>query len=445
MSRRLPVHCPLALSAFLSGIGAVSAQQGPDNWGEFLGPNRTGSVDASGLNFKWGEDGPETAWVVPIGSGYGGPAIRDDEIYLLDRKVGSEDILRVLELETGDELWRVSWEANGRLIFPGSRTVPNVQKDKVYVSTGFGQVRCIDRKSHEIEWHIDMVELYGGEQPMFGWSNSPLVIGDLVIVTPLGPDIGLVALDRFEGEEVWVTETVGYSHSTPKFLDLHGDPQILFCSTEAKGSGRDSSAPMWVSSFDPEEGELIWRHETTLTRLPIPGPIQIDDERIFITGGYRGGSTMLRVEKKGSKYKVDELFHIERGSQIHTPLLHGDHLYVIVNENWNHDNRARRKEGGLLCLDLEGKELWRTGADPYFGRGNSILAGDHLLIQDGFNGVLRVVEPSPKGYKQIAEADLFGVEGGRDKQMWAPMALAKGHLVLRSQEELMCVVLGGSL
>ena len=113
-----------------------------------------------------------------------------------------------------------------------------------------------------------------------------------------------------------------------------------------------------------------------------------------------------------------------------------------MNENWN-DPRNLRKEGGLLCLGLDGKERWRTGDDPYFGRGSWVLAGDHLLLQDGKTGVLRVVEATGEGYRQVAEADLFGVgsEDRRDHQMWAPMALAGNRLLLRSQDELLCVQL----
>ena len=427
---------PWAL-AFL--VTPLFAQGTPADWPEFLGPSGTGRVEASGLNLEWGEGGPELAWTTSIGEGYGGPAVRDGEVYLLDREVGSLDLLRVFDLESGDELWSVEWEAEGRLIFPGSRTVPNVQEERVYLSSGFGHVLCIDRKSHELLWEVEMAEAFEGEQPMFGWANSPLVVDELLIVSPLGQKAGLVALDRFTGKEVWSTESLGYSHSTPRRLHLLGEDQILFLSNAVRASGRNQAAPMMISSFSPKDGERLWSHEITLTRLPIPGPVRIDDNHFFVTGGYRGGSTLLRIDKKASGYELEELFHIDRGSQIHTPLLHGEHLYLIANENWNHDNRARRKEGGLMCLDLEGNELWRTADAPYFGRGNAILAGDHLLIQDGLSGVLRVVQANPKGYRQIAEANPFQIEDRGDHQMWAPMALASGRLILRSQEELICV------
>jgi hypothetical protein len=125
---------------------------------------------------------------------------------------------------------------------------------------------------------------------------------------------------------------------------------------------------------------------------------------------------------------------------VHLPLLFEGHLYLLVNENWNQP-RNNRKEGGLLCLALDGRERWRTGDSPYFGLGNALLAGDRLLVQDGFDGTLRVVRASPEGYRLEAEARLFAENGTRDGQMWAPMALAGRHLLMRSQEELLCVEL----
>jgi outer membrane protein assembly factor BamB len=261
-----------------------------------------------------------------------------------------------------------------------------------------------------------------------------------VIVAVLGDEVGLAALNLKTGEKIWTTGPLGTSHSTPTLLDLNGRQQVLFLSTNYQPSGTDKPAPTTITSIAPEDGTQLWQIETVLSRIPIPGPVKVDDEHIFVTGGYRGGSTLIRIENEGDEeFYIDELFHIERGAQTHAPLLFEDHLYLLVNENWNYSRR--REEGGLLCLSLEGEELWRTGDNPFFGRGNAVLAGDKLLIQDGNNGVLRVVQATPDGYQQIAEANVFGAEDDRDRQMWAPMALTGGRLLMRSQDELLCVKL----
>jgi outer membrane protein assembly factor BamB len=426
-------------SALLFACLPVLAPQATStDWPQFQGPNRTGQLDVSGLEFKWGEDGPEELWRVPVGPGFGGVAIRDDEVFLLDRFESEEDVLRVFELETGEGIWDASYSQEGRLQFPGSRSVPTVERDFVYTVGGHGKVVCFDREAQEIAWAVDMQEEFDGELPMFGWSNSPLVIGDVVIVTPLGESVGLLGLDRFNGSKIWSSGDVGRSHSTPVVLELCGETQVLFMSARGQVSGRDSAADATITSFNPADGSVLWQYETLLSRLPIPPPIRVDAGHFFITGGYRGGSTLVKIEKQDDKYAFEDVFHITRGAQIHQPLLHEDHLYVLVNENWN-DGRSRRKEGGLLCLDLEGNERWRTQDDPFFGRGNALMLGEHILIQDGFNGILRVVRAASSGYEQIAEANIFGIDDRRDHQMWAPMAYSRGLLLLRSQEHLLCL------
>lgn len=433
--------CLNLLGALLASPLVAAAGPTNDDWPQFQGPHRNSRVDVTGLDFTWPEGGPKVLWEVDtIGRGYGGPSVRDGQVFLLDREVGERDVLRAFDFDTGEELWRQPYDAPGRLNFPGSRTVPTISDGLVYTCGGLGHVTCFDRQSGEIVWTVDLTEQYGGRMPSFGWSASPLLVGDKVIAAPLGEEVGLVALDRETGEEVWVTPGIGHSHSTPALLELLGDPQVLFLSNDDQASGTDAASPMTISSFDPEFGTLNWQKEIELTRLPIPGPVQVDEDRFFVTGGYRGGSTMLQISRGEGSYEVEELFHIERGAQIHVPLLHGEHIYVIVNENWN-NSRARRGEGGLLCLDHGGNEVWRTGADPFFGRGNSLLVGDHILIQDGFDGTLRVARATPEGYRQVAEANLFGIDDRSDHELWAPMAYANGRLLIRSHEKLLCVQL----
>jgi outer membrane protein assembly factor BamB len=412
----------------------------PEDWPQFLGPARTGDAGAVELDLDWPEAGPPVVWRAAIGPGFGGTAVQGGEVFLFDRVDHERDVLRVFSLETGAELWSAGYTVPGRLQFPGSRTVPTVVGSRVATCGGFGHVAVFDRQAKALDWIVDLEEVYAGEQPAFGWSAAPLVHEGVVIVPALSKQAGLVGFELETGAELWKSDAVGHSHSTPTLLELLGKEQVLFLSTIEQASGDDEASPMTITSFDPANGKTLWRHTITLSRLPIPGPVGIDDQRFFVTGGYDGGSTLLRISRNGSEYAFEELFHIARGAQVHRPLLHEEHLYVLANENRNHEG-GRRKDGGLLCLSLDGKELWRTGDDPFFGRGNAILAGEYLLIQDGFDGTLRVVHASPEGYTQVASAKVFEPSRERDRQMWAPMALAGNRLLLRSQEELVCLQL----
>jgi len=456
------IHCLAALLVLASPSLA-------SDWPQFQGPAGDGTSKETGLVRAFPESGPRVLWSIGVEPGYGGAAVRDGEVYFLDRISGEKDVLLAVDLKSGEELWRFENETPGRLMYPGSRGVPTVTEGFVYAIGGFGHLYCIDRKTHEAAWILDVVADYGGEMPMFGYANSPLVLDDLVIVAPMGSDVGLLALDRKTGDEIWTFGGLGSSHSTPVVLDLMGKTQILFVSSTIDMSAfgdmpePPADAPMPGStppseSEVPEEfadfqipgsglitalspgGDLLWQSRSYYCSTPIPFPVKIDDEHVFFTGGYDAGSVLLRMSKDGSKYELEEVFRTELGGQIHIPMVVDDHLYLLVNENSN-DPRPRRKNGGLMCMDLEGKEKWRTGDAPYFGRGNMILADGILIIQDGRSGFLRLVEPTSAGYQLLAEANIFDKDQRRDHRVWAPMALAGGHLLMRSQEQLKCVSL----
>ncbi len=428
-----------------------------DDWPHFHGPARTSASSETGLNFDWPAGGPAVLWSAPLGPGYGGAAVVGDEVFLIDREAEETDILRCLDKTSGKELWRFSHPIAGRLSHPGSRGVPTVEKDAVYIIGGFGHVHRVNRKTHQADWTVAMQETYDTLPPKWGYAQSALVVGDIVVIAPMSDTTGLAGLDKRTGKEIWRTEPFGDSHSSPVLITLQGNPQVIFLAQKDKEVGT-------TISVEPASGKVLWKTDEYLNSIPITPPFKIDEERLFLTGGYGCGSAMVRVRRDGGDWNVKKLFAIEKGTQIHPPILHGDHLYFLANENDNYRGEAR-KEGGMMCMTLEGEEVWRTGDDPYMGRGNLLYADGKILIQDGHIGYLRVMEPSTDGFRVIAEADIFGTKseaeaaaqaaaraaksGSKkrvretDYEMWCPMALSNGLLFMRSHNELKCVDLRG--
>ncbi|MFT5291971.1 MAG: hypothetical protein ACI8QS_002179 [Planctomycetota bacterium] len=432
---------PTLLCFTSAALGAPTAQ----DWPGFLGPHGDSSVDWAEADFAWPKGGPEVIWKLETGPGYGGAAVHGGEVFLMDRIDGEADVLRVYNLATGKHLWEAAYPARGRLNYQGSRTVPVVNDTHVFAAGGHGQVTAFDRKEQAIAWSMNVADDLGGMQPMFGFSSNPLLFGDTLIVAVLGEYVGLAGVDVNTGETRWESEPVGFSHSSPVLMQVAGETQVVFSSCPTPGSGRDRAAPSWISGFDPVAGDLLWRHELPLSGLPVPPPVQVDAERFFFTGGYRAGSTMTRITKEKGDYVFEELFHIDRGSQIHRPIFFEEHIYVIVNENWNR-SRRRQKEGGLLCLNLSGEEVWRTGEDPFFSLGGFSRIGNTLLVQDGDDGHLEAVLADPAGFKSVGTFDTFGLATGEesmDEQTWAPLAFSGDFLITRSQRELVCVRLRG--
>ncbi len=419
---------PLIFLTLFSIVNSLVA----DDWPQFQGPHSNGTSDEQGLLHSWKGRGPPELWSANLGAGFGGAAVSKGKVYLLDRHGDEFDVLRCFDLDSGKELWNFRHQAKGRLPHNGSRTVPTIDDEAIYGIGPFGTVYCIDRATHEPRWVVDLPQIYGATPPHFGYAQSPLPYGNLIIVAPMSDDVGLVALDKESGREIWRSEGVGTSHSTPNLIRVSDQDQIVFLSNWLQ-SGT-------TTGFDPKTGGLLWQYINYNIRLPIPAASSFGDGRIFLTGGYDAGSVLLSIDhtQKG-RTRIGELFRISKGSQIHLPFFIAGHIYMMTNENSN-QRRGRYENGGLMCLNLNGDEVWRTGNSPNFGRGNMIYADGMLIIQDGIDGTLRLVDPSPEGYRQMAEASIFPVEDGEDDQkMWAPMALSDGRLVLRSQSELKCV------
>jgi len=397
------------------------------DWPQFQGPDRNGHSPETGLARTWPENGPKELWTVSVGPGYGGPAVRDGEVYFLDRVDEQQDILRCLDLNTGEEKWRYAYDAPGSTGHSGSRTTPTVDTDFVYTVGLMGDFLCVDRKSHQPVWRKNLLKDHGLEAPSWGVSQSPSLYKNWVIVAPQAPNAFVAAYDRRTGAPVWGSPGLGgVGYSTPVIISLCGvDQAVMISGSEDRGGGR-------VAGVSLEDGKILWSYDGWQCKIPIPYAFAVPGDRLFITGGYKAGSVMLQIQRNNGAFEARELYRLDMntcGSQIHQPILYKDHLYVNSNSN--------EREDGMICLSLEGKVMWRTKdikGLPTFERGNLLLADDMLIALDGKKGKLHLIDPMPEGYKERASAQVLS-----GSKMWSPMALSQGKLLVRSQSEMKCL------
>lgn len=400
------------------------------DWPQFLGPSRNATSTETGLLKSFPKDGPKVLWDTKLEGGFGGAAISGEEVFLGDRVEQEKDMLLCLDFKTGKEKWRYESSSEGEPSFPGSRSVPTVEDDAVYFLGSFGEVFRINRKTGKQDWKIKLSDRYSdAETPKWGYAQCTLVVGDTLIVMPFGEETGIAGWDKKTGKELWKSGGIGTTHSSPTVLTLGGVQQVTLVTS------------LGLFSYDPKTGKKLWETDLYKNRIAIPAPVQIDNERLFASGGYDFGSKMLSVKKSGDDWKIEELWASKKGTQVHPPILIDNHLYFLANENSNHKTKTRRSKGGLACFTLDGKELWNTGDDPFMGRGASLYADGVLYIQDGEKGILRIVEPSSKGFQLKGEANIFNTdpESRKDLKYWSPLALADGKLIVRGQDKMICL------
>ena len=411
----------------VAGICVLAAVAAASDWPQFQGPNRDGVSPETGLARSWGEQGPPVLWTFSLGAGFGAPSVRGGEVYILDRVEDKQDVLRCINLNDGKELWSFAYDAAGETSHNGSRTAPTVDEKYVYSVGMMGHFYCIDRTTHQPVWQKDLLKEFGADKPGWGVVQSPSVHNDLVIVAPQAEGAYVAAFKKDTGELVWKSVSLGLvGYSTPVVTKLAGVDQVVMVGACEKG-GKN---PGQVAGLSVEDGSMLWAYHGFQCFIPIPYATTLPGDRLFITGGYNAGSAMIKISQDGGNWAVSEVFKTDAcASQIHQPLFYQDHLYVNSNSN--------EREDGMMCLTLDGQVKWKTAGGlgtTTFERGPLMLADGMIITLDGKRGTLHLVEPLPGGFKQLAEAKIFS-----GKEMWAPMALSDGKLLVRNQNEMKCL------
>jgi outer membrane protein assembly factor BamB len=450
----------ILLTSFL--LFALMSNSKAQDWPQYLGPERNSTSPQKGILRSWPANGPEVLWTANIGIGYGGPVVKDGKAYLLDRNDKVGDNLRCFDLSTGKELWNFAYDAPGEVMFPGSRSVPAIDGNYIYSCGPYGDLYCIDIDSHKPVWKKNIWTDFGGDPgngpggkggfsghgnfPIWAISQCPLVYKNLLIVSSQAPEAGVVAYDKLTGNIVWKTANLGNeSYVSPSIVKIDGEDQIAMVNSSTNPIGhRDLPQTKGkIVGIDPGTGKILWDYNNWECHISVPSALDAGNNKILVVGGYELGAVMIKVEKKADgSYGVTELFkHNDFGAHTKPPILYNGYFYAQFTTNSRRD--------GLVCMNMDGKVMWKTGRDPLFDKGSMILADGLILSTDGKRS-LYIIEPSPSGFKPLASAEVLkegGISGedqmaariGGSSQNWAPMALAEGKLLLRDQSRLICL------
>ncbi|MBK3517090.1 PQQ-binding-like beta-propeller repeat protein [Carboxylicivirga marina] len=417
-------------------IQQVSAQEHKTtDWNQYLGSDRNAAVDGVAIAHNWTEKGPDKVWEFKLGQGYGGASVFNGEVFVLDRIIGEADVLRCIDSSTGEEKWNYKYEAKGELPYPGSRAVPTVDENYVWCVGPHGHLKCIDKKTHQSVWSHNLLDEYGGKLQRWGFSVSPIVVDDLVIVSPQGEKAGVVAYNKLTGDVVWESRrlTGQRFHVSPTIGEYGGITQIIMTSSCVKGDGFTSDE---VVAFEVNTGKELWRYEGFNSFACIAPPLVLDENRLFLTScaykdKYNPVSILLEISSDGENFAFEEVFRNEEvGCKMHPPVFVNDHFYI--------NNNGRPNE--LVCLNLKGERVWDKQSAPGFEMGSIILVDGLIINQNGKNADVYLIEPSPEAYKELGKVSLFESD---KSQAWSPMAFSDGKLFVRDMEKMVCVDLVG--
>jgi outer membrane protein assembly factor BamB len=387
-------------AAALAAVPAAAAPAGPD-WPGFRGSNRDGVARAIRIKTDWAASPPVELWRRPVGPGWSSFAVRGDVFYTQEQR-GDDEVVSCYKLNTGEPVWKHRdaarfWEANAGA---GPRGTPTLSRGRIYTLGGTGILNALDAITGVVVWSRNAASDTGAKLPGWGFSSSPLVVDDLVIVATSG---ALAAYDLANGKPRWSGPKGGEGYSSPHLMTLGGVAQVV----QLTGAG--------ATGVTPADGKVLWEHKWK--GYPIVQPAITADGDLLISVNSDGGTRRLAVTNGPSGWAVKERW---------TSL----GLKPYFNDFVVHQGHAFGFDGSLIgCIDLnDGKRQWKGGR---YGNGQLILLPDQgLLLILSEQGDLALVGAIPGEFKEFARVP--AIKG----KTWNHPVVVGEILLVRNAEEM---------
>ena len=388
------------------------------DWAQWRGPQRNGLSQETGLRKEWPAEGPKLLWQVKdIGDGYSTPAIVGERLYLMSNKGTDEESVQARKVSDGSQLWSTrvgKVGANTGPQYPGARSTPTVDGNRLYALGSDGDLACLETDSGKIVWQKNLRSDFGGEPGSWAYAESPLVDGDTLVCTPGGKEATIVALKKTTGDVIWKSALATgdqAAYASAIVVDVGGVKQYV--QFLQKG----------LVGVEAKTGRFLWRYEKTAQGSPanIPSPVAYESFVYSSTG--KGGGGLVKLAPKDADFTAEQVYFSAKlptsiGGAVHV----GDYLYGTTS-------------GGLLCADFKtGDVKWQERG---VGAGSICFADDRLYIH-GEKGEVALVEPSAEAYR---EKGRFAPPDQPDRgksQAWTYPAVANGRLYLRDFGVLWC-------
>ncbi len=377
----------------------------PAEWPGFRGPARDGIVHNLRINTDWASSPPVPLWRRPVGPGWSSFAVSGDLFYTQEQR-GDDEIVVCYRLGTGEPVWRHRdkvrfWESNGGA---GPRATPTLSNGRVYAFGATGILNALDASTGALVWSRDVAADANKRVPMWGFSSSPLVIGDLVVIAASGK---LAAYDIASGKPTWFGPDLPGSYSSPHLATIDGVDQILLLTAAG------------ATSVAPSDGKMIWEHSwpegTTIVQPALTSDGDVLINTLTSTGGL--GIRRLAVAHGSGGWTVSERWT-------------STGLKPYFNDFVVHNGHAYGFDGNILsCIDLQdGRRKWKGGR---YGDGQLVLLPDQdLLFVISEEGELALVKAAPDQFTEVARFKAI------DGKTWNHPVLVRDFLLVRNGEEM---------
>ncbi len=387
---------------------------------QWNGPDRSGIFPGTGLLKSWPEGGPVLMLKIDgVGRGYSQPVVYQDLIYITGIKQDTMDVLSCYDFK-GKLLWETSYGLSWKGTYPDTRSTPTIEKGRVYLCSGMGEIVCLDLKTGKIIWSQNPFKAFHGKSRAWGIAESVLLTDKVAVTVIGGAETTVVAYNKINGALAWKTKSVGgtRAYSSPILIERGGQKLIV------------AQASEYLMGIDPANGNFIWTYKTIqhfkgntdLGRGDFTATPLYYNGGIYVTAGYTQPGVMLQLSPDGKsvsfKWENTELNPHHGGA-------------VLMNGNIYGSTWKTNSLGSWASID------WNTGKLNWFRNWNnkgSIIGADGMLyIYEEKNGNFGLVQPDTKDLKVIST---FKIKSGTGMHFAHP-SIYNGKLFVRHGNALM--------
>lgn len=430
-----PALCRLFITIILVAIPfSVSA----DDWSSWRGPNQDGTSTETGLISNWSLEGENLLWQADF-IGRSTPVVLNGRVYVVGRigtDITEQERIACFDAKTGDMLWddkfnvfhttitfnRVGW----------TNPVGDTETGNIYVHGVQGLFICYD-KDGNINWSRSLTEEYGRISGYGGRVHTPIIAGNLVVVSFLNTSWGAqsiprhryYAFDKLTGDLVWVSTPGGRpldtTYSTPVVTNINGQPLII-------GGNADGG----IYAMKQTTGEMVWGFE--LSKRGINTSVIVSGTKVYATHSEEnldttkmGRVVCIDATGTGDVTKTHEVWRSDGiGGGYASPTIKDGLLYVV-------DNSAN-----MQCLNADTGELLWDHSIGTVGRGSPVWADGKLYVTE-VNGKFHILQPGTDKCESLNVQEISRDEDDHYVEIFGSPAIANGHIYFTTEERLYCI------
>jgi outer membrane protein assembly factor BamB len=408
-----------------AGLGLFVSLAAGDDWPQWRGPRRDAISQESGLLQSWPAEGPKLLWQLKdIGDGYATPAVVGSRIYLLSNRGLDDEFVQAISVSDGAPVWSTHLGKVGnpdmQPSYPKARSTPTVDGERMYALSSDGDLDCLETSSGKIIWHKSLRADFGGKPGKWAYAESPLIDGDVLVVTPGGKEATIVALQKKTGDVIWKSAVPG------------GDVAAYASAIAVEAAGRKQYVQFLdagVVGVDARTGQFLWRYDQT-SKGPanIATPVAQGDY-IYNTNARRFGAALVQLHPASGGVSAEQVyFERDLPNTLGGQVLIGKYIY------------GTNPKGPVCAEFATGKIRWQN---EELGPSSVTYANGRLYFH-GENGDVALVEATAEAYRERGRFPLPAqpkhVSGGgsRDEHAWAYPVVANGRLYIRDLGSLWC-------